>query len=162
MFQTSTPLLMVVIVHLSVIQPSAQYFFNGIKSGLDEDLKHSLFLSHIGQCRWQRDLSVFLGDMRIVQRTNTEYVVSGVLAVRRNLTDVLTATVKIEICQNETHCRPFVEPPIAVGDVCEFLRDQQNTSLGTILAHSVPPLECPLRKGLYRINDALLDYKPFR
>ncbi|KFB44571.1 AGAP005493-PA-like protein [Anopheles sinensis] len=162
MFRTSTSLFMVAAVHLIVIQPSGQYFFNGIKSGLDEDLKNSLFLSHIGQCRWQQDLSVFLGDMRIVQRSNTQYVVSGVFVVRRNLTGPIATAVKIEICQNETHCRPFVEPPVAVGDVCDFLRHKQNTSLGAILSYGIPPLVCPLQKGLYRVNDALVDYKPFR
>ncbi|XP_053676881.1 uncharacterized protein LOC128727045 [Anopheles nili] len=159
MLYPTTTLLFVAVL---AVGPSGPYLYNGIKSGLEADLKHSLFLNRIGQCRWQPGLTIFLADMRIAQRSNTQYVVSGVLAVRKNITHPATATVAIEICQNTTHCRPFFDPPVAVGDVCEFLRDQRNSSMGKVLAHSVPPLECPLRKGYYRINDALVDYKPFR
>ncbi|XP_052898456.1 uncharacterized protein LOC128305170 [Anopheles moucheti] len=141
---------------------SQQYFYNGIKSGLEPDLKHSLFLDRIGQCRWQRDLAMFLTDMRIVQRNHTHYVMSGVLRIRRNITEPIGATVSIKICQNATQCRPFVDPPVHVGDVCKFLQVQRNSSLGVVLGRSIPPLECPFAKGLYRINDALVDYKPFR
>uniref|UniRef100_A0A182Y0W6 MD-2-related lipid-recognition domain-containing protein n=1 Tax=Anopheles stephensi TaxID=30069 RepID=A0A182Y0W6_ANOST len=159
---STTTLFAVVIVLAGGIPLTEQYFYNGIKSGLEPDLKHSLFLDRIGQCRWQPDLAVFLADMRIVQRNHTHYVLSGVLRVRRNITQATTGTVSIEICQNTTHCRPFVDPPVNVGDVCRFLDEQRNSSLGDVLGRSVPPLECPFTKGLHRINDALVDYKPFR
>uniref|UniRef100_A0A182NM78 MD-2-related lipid-recognition domain-containing protein n=1 Tax=Anopheles dirus TaxID=7168 RepID=A0A182NM78_9DIPT len=154
--------LLAALIFACAIHTGEPYFYNGIKSGLEPDLKHSLFLDRIGQCRWQRDLTVFLADMRIAQQNNTHYVVSGVLRVRRNITQPTTATVSIEICQNATHCRPFVDPPVAVGDLCRFLCEQRNSSLGEVLGHSVPALDCPLREGVYRINDALVDYKPFR
>uniref|UniRef100_A0A182RN43 MD-2-related lipid-recognition domain-containing protein n=1 Tax=Anopheles funestus TaxID=62324 RepID=A0A182RN43_ANOFN len=150
------------VVALVGIQLTHQYFYNGIKSGLEPDLKHSLFLDRIGQCRWQRDLAIFLADMRLVQRNHTHYVMSGVLRIRRNITEPTMATVSIEICQNTTHCRPFVDPPVNIGDLCKFLCEQRNSSLGEVLGHSVPPIECPFTEGVYRINDALLDYKPFR
>uniref|UniRef100_A0A182MG05 MD-2-related lipid-recognition domain-containing protein n=1 Tax=Anopheles culicifacies TaxID=139723 RepID=A0A182MG05_9DIPT len=157
--RSTTALVTVVVVG---IQLSQQYFYNGIKSGLEPDLKHSLFLDRIGQCRWQSDLAIFLADMRIVQRNHTHYVISGVLRIRRNITEATTASVSIEICQNTTQCRPFVDPPVSMGDVCKFLDGQRNSSLGEILSHSVPAIECPFTKGLYRINDALVDYKLFR
>ncbi|XP_050075594.1 uncharacterized protein LOC126563029 [Anopheles maculipalpis] len=158
--QSTTTLLAVVIA--ANFQLSEHYFYNGIKSGLEPDLKHSLFLDRIGQCRWQPDLAMFLADMRIVQRNHTHYVLSGVLRIRRNITQTTTGTVSIEICQNTTHCRPFVAPPVNIGDVCKFLTEQRNSSLANVLEHSVPPLECPFTKGVRRINDALVDYKPFR
>uniref|UniRef100_A0A182PN75 MD-2-related lipid-recognition domain-containing protein n=1 Tax=Anopheles epiroticus TaxID=199890 RepID=A0A182PN75_9DIPT len=160
MLNVNISLLLVVI--LGGIRLSDSYFYNGIKSGLEPDLKHSLFLDRVGQCRWQRDLPIFLSDMRIAQRNNTHYVVSGVLRVRRNITQLTTATVSIEICQNATSCRPFIDRPVAIGDVCRFVVDQRNSSLGEVLGRSVPPLVCPLVEGVYRINDALVDYKPFR
>ncbi|XP_058065958.1 uncharacterized protein LOC131215583 [Anopheles bellator] len=144
---------------------SEQYFFNGIKSGLDGDLKNSLFLSRVGQCEGQRHLAIYLADARIAQQNNTHYVVSGVLTVRRNITGrPLAGTVAIKICHNATNCRSFVEPPVAVGDVCELFQQGslRNTSFGAVLAHSIPRLACPLSRGLYRLNDILLDYKLFR
>uniref|UniRef100_A0A182T397 Secreted protein n=1 Tax=Anopheles maculatus TaxID=74869 RepID=A0A182T397_9DIPT len=116
MFPSSTATLFTVVIVASIVRLSEQYFYNGIKSGLEPDLKHSLFLDRIGQCRWQPDLAIFLADMRIVQRNHTHYVISGVLRVRRNITQATTGTVSIEICQNATHCRPFVDPPVNIGD----------------------------------------------
>uniref|UniRef100_A0A8W7PWS7 MD-2-related lipid-recognition domain-containing protein n=1 Tax=Anopheles coluzzii TaxID=1518534 RepID=A0A8W7PWS7_ANOCL len=162
MLRLRTSLLFALVVALSGIRPGEPYFYNGIKSGLEPDLKHSLFLDRVGQCRWQHDLPIFLSDMRIAQQNNTHYVISGVLRVRRNITDATTGTVSIEICQNTTQCRPFIDRPVAIGDVCQFLAEKRPSSLGEVLGHSVPPLRCPLTKGVYRINDALVDYKPFR
>uniref|UniRef100_A0A182KCW5 MD-2-related lipid-recognition domain-containing protein n=1 Tax=Anopheles christyi TaxID=43041 RepID=A0A182KCW5_9DIPT len=161
MLRLGTSLLVVVLV-TSSIPSSEQYFYNGIKSGLEPDLKHSLFLDRVGQCRWQRDLPLLMSDMRIAQQNNTHYVISGVLRVRRNITETMMGTVSIEICQNATQCRPFIDPPVAIGDLCRFLTDQRNNTLGEVLGHSVPPVGCPITQGVYRINDALVDYKPFR
>uniref|UniRef100_A0A182FF07 Uncharacterized protein n=2 Tax=Anopheles albimanus TaxID=7167 RepID=A0A182FF07_ANOAL len=166
MLNESGPLLLAVLVVIAwLTHMSEQYFFNGIKSGLDADLKHSLFLHRVGQCEDQRHLALYLADALIAQQNNTHYIVSAVLTVRRNITDgPLEGTVAIAICLNETQCRPFIEPPVTIGDVCELFSNGSlsHSIFGQILGHSTPELRCPLSEGIYRLVDIPLDYKPFR
>ncbi|XP_050094075.1 uncharacterized protein LOC126576815 [Anopheles aquasalis] len=165
MLKESGPRLAVLVVITWLAHLSEQYFFNGIKSGLDADLKHSLFLRRVGQCEGQRHLAIYLADAQIAQQNNTHYIVSGVLTVRRNITDgPLEGTVTIAICHNETQCRPFIEPPVTIGDVCELFTNgsRSHSIFGQILGHSIPELRCPLSEGIFRLVDIPLDYKPFR
>ena len=128
---------------------------NGIRAGLGDDRRSSLFVNRIGQCKGYEDLPVYIPDCRIAQLNATHYVTSGFLVFRKDFAGNLTGSVWIEQCNSTGHCKPFTRP-IIFPDACGYL-EAVDPAIVSIQNHFDPSFRCPFRTGIYRFNDGITD-----
>nr|XP_029732484.1 uncharacterized protein LOC115268540 [Aedes albopictus] len=121
--------------------------------------KKKLVVHRVGQCPGQKNLPIFVPDMRVAPYNATNMAVSGVIEFREDFPngwDVSATVKKCDDFRSSASCRPYLNN-IANSDQCMLLRIGGEMMWMKYLNSISPKAICPFRKGNYTYGETLVD-----
>ncbi|XP_035785363.1 uncharacterized protein LOC118463121 [Anopheles albimanus] len=120
--------------------------------------KRRVIVKRAGQCLGQKELPIFLPDMRIAAYNRTHSTIAGEVIFREDFPDGWSSGATIRKCDDlhdSSNCRPFLGN-LANTDACTLLADSE-AMYARYYATIQPKPVCPFRKGVYNVSEQLID-----